>query len=335
MGESRSLLLGETRQPVNAFSVPGPETQRAWTTSSTPALGEVIVSTAWSGLSGIWPWLCRFASDASGDSCEHRAALYEAPAPGPVKSGVDGRWQSLEITVRIGYMHNAAHPQSLPRVRQKEAASRSGREWDKCVPDGTAKWTPPAPNLLGESKGAVPCFHSSGPGPKPIDKAQWGGPGLQATVRYMHWVGRACQRTPVGTWLCNPPAPPCPSLACHPRCLSWPSCSLGAGPLALLFPELAFFLLSVISSSGFPRHDSVHHWAASRSPSLPTAHCPPSSFLVHLGPSSSADPSHVSTVPRCMHTNYATTTPPRRSYMRNICVFAAPERPPTEPEPVV
>jgi hypothetical protein len=28
-----------------------------------------------------------------------------------------GCWQRLEIMVRIGYMHNAAHPQSLPPAR--------------------------------------------------------------------------------------------------------------------------------------------------------------------------------------------------------------------------
>lgn len=118
-------------------------------------------------------------------------------------------WQGLEITVRIGYMHNAAHPQSLFPCRAKEAAFQVGR-YRKVPPQ-----TPPTlvSDALDHSPAAVPCFH---PSARAIGKAQWVDLGLQATVQYMaatrnaRWGRRAKERCGDVGMVCNPPAPPCP-----------------------------------------------------------------------------------------------------------------------------
>ena len=155
---------------------------------------------------------------------------------------------------------------------------------------GTPHHTCPAgPSLLGDSKVAVLRFHSSGPahGQSPVERL-----GLQATARYMPSRGTGVPKD--CPWRLDAVfVEPTPALSIHPSlpgCLSPSSvclsCSLGACPLRTPLSGACFLCCSCLVLSapffGFPRHDWVHHWAVSRSLSLPTATGPahrPSSTL--------------------------------------------------------
>jgi hypothetical protein len=132
-------------------------------------------------------------------------------------------WQKgLEIMVRIGYMHNAAHPQSLHPVR---AARRSSSF--QAVPAAYLAVLPPDPHTChpspwtSHSPLCPASIHRTGLSTKPSGAAEPAGDSaVQASMG---------QAVPEGVWgrgnRATHPLRPVPSLACHPRCLSW---SLGA-----------------------------------------------------------------------------------------------------------
>jgi hypothetical protein len=178
-------------------------------------------------------------------------------------------WQRLEITVRIGYMHNAAHPQSLPRLAPPCRAKR--RSSFQVVPVCTWQYchgpTPCPPTLWASHRPRCPAsIHRPRLSTKPGGAA---GPAGDSPVHAS--VGRACQRT-VGTWeSCNPPAPPCP-ISC-----SSPSVPLPVHALSALLLLGACFLSPVPSQVVFSNHPKARtplYTAGPVSRSSLFAHCP-------------------------------------------------------------
>lgn len=228
-------------------------------------------------------------------------------------------WQCLEIMVRIGYMHNAAHPQSLPPVGTKKQLPGRASPYLKVPP-----WAPPTcPQPCGRVNGppALLLFIEPRHRQSPV-----GWPGVQATARYKHHMmhaslGTPCQRTPV--WgrggRATLPLRPVPSLACRPRVPLLGACPLCAPPLRSL-PSFS-------CCSQFPRHHKAtlcSFWAVSRSRPLPTT---ANRGFVHLRPTALRSPISINPrqllLARCIHrASRMLLHPPNRSSLA-ICTCAA------------